>query len=83
MIRYILTNEKYIGDALFQKSYTPDTIPLARVKNDGQLAQYYIKNSHPAIIDREKFEQVQLLINQKKIGMELRQKFKSFRSVEF
>lgn len=66
MIRYILTNEKYIGDALFQKSYTPDTIPLARVKNDGQLAQYYIKNSHPAIIDREKFEQVQLLINQKK-----------------
>lgn len=66
MIRYILTNEKYIGDTLFQKSYTPDTLPLARVKNDGQLTQYYIKNSHPAIIDREKFEQVQRLINQKR-----------------
>jgi len=66
VIRYMLTNEKYIGDSLFQKSYTPETLPLARVKNDGQLTQYYIKNSHPAIIDREKFEQVQRLITQKK-----------------
>ena len=65
-IRYILTNEKYIGDSLFQKSYTPETLPLAKVKNDGQLTQYYIKNSHPAIINREKFEQVQRLITQKK-----------------
>lgn len=65
-IRYILTNEKYIGDSLFQKSYTPETLPLAKVKNDGQLTQYYIKNSHPVIIEREKFEQVQRLINQKK-----------------
>lgn len=65
-IRYILTNEKYIGDSLVQKFYTPETLPLARVKNDGQLTQYYIKNSHPAIIDREKFEQVQRLINQRK-----------------
>lgn len=66
MIRYILTNEKYVGDSLFQKSYTPETLPLVRAKNDGQLTQYYIKNSHPAIIDREKFEQVQRLITQKK-----------------
>lgn len=65
-IRYILTNEKYIGDSLVQKFYTPETLPLARVKNDGQLTQYYIKNSHPAIIDREKFEQVQRLITQRK-----------------
>ena len=66
MIRYILTNENYVGDSLFQKSYTPETLPLVRAKNDGQLTQYYIKNSHPAIIDREKFEQVQRLITQKK-----------------
>lgn len=66
VIRYMLTNEKYIGDSLFQKSYTPETLPLVRAKNDGQLTQYYIKNSHPAIIDREKFEQVQRLITQKK-----------------
>ena len=66
MIRYILTNEKYVGDSLFQKSYTPETLPLVRAKNDGQLTQYYIKNSHPAIIDRKKFEQVQRLITQKK-----------------
>ena len=66
VIRYMLTNEKYIGDSLFRKSYTPETLPLVRAKNDGQLTQYYIKNSHPAIIDREKFEQVQRLITQKK-----------------
>ena len=66
VIRYMLTNEKYIGDSLFQKSYTLETLPLARVKNDGQLTQYYMKNSHPAFIDRKKFEQVQRLITQKK-----------------
>lgn len=75
----MLTNEKYIGDSLFQKSYTPETLPLARVKNDGQLTQYYIKILYPAIIDREKFEQGAAAHNsEKRINMEPRQKFKKF-----
>lgn len=64
-IQYILTNEKYIGDSLVQKKFTPDVIPLRKVKNQGQLPQYYIWNSHPPLIERETFEKVQELIRQK------------------
>ncbi|MDR0851688.1 MAG: recombinase family protein [Clostridiales Family XIII bacterium] len=64
-IRYILTNEKYIGDTLCQKCFTTDTIPFRKQKNIGQKSQYYVENSHPAIIDREMFGAVQALLNAK------------------
>lgn len=48
----ILRNEKYIGDALLQKTYTVDFLTKKRVKNDGQVPQYYVENNHPAIISR-------------------------------
>jgi len=64
-IRYILTNEKYIGDALVQKSFTPDEIPLRKIQNNGQMPKYYIQDSHPAIISREAFKIVQRLLKEK------------------
>ena len=45
-IRYVLSNEKYIGDSLLQKTYTPTEFPLVNVRNNGQLSKFYIKNSH-------------------------------------
>lgn len=54
----MLQNEKYIGDNLTQKTITVDTLNKVRKVNKGQEDQYYIKNSHPAIIDRETFELV-------------------------
>ena len=57
-IRYLLTNEKYIGDALSQKSYSCG-FPFVQKRNHGERLQYYTENSHPAIIDRDTFEQVQ------------------------
>ena len=54
-----LRNEKYKGDALCQKGYTVDFLTKKRKKNKGELRQYYIKNSHPAIIDEETFDKVQ------------------------
>lgn len=56
----ILTNEKYKGDALLQKSYTDNYLEHSIVKNTGQIPQYYVENNHPAIIDRETWEQVQI-----------------------
>lgn len=53
---YILRNEKYIGDSLLRKSYTPLMLPLKKQKNHGEVDQYYIENSHEAIIDRETYE---------------------------
>lgn len=55
----ILKNEKYIGDALLQKTYTVDFLNKKRVKNKGIVPQYYVENSHEAIIPREIFMRVQ------------------------
>lgn len=55
----ILTNEKYKGDALLQKTYTADFLSKKIKKNSGQVQQYYIENSHPAIIEPEIFDLVQ------------------------
>lgn len=45
-INNILRNEKYIGDALLQKTYTIDFLTKKRVKNNGIVPQYYVENSH-------------------------------------
>ncbi|HIZ71274.1 MAG TPA: recombinase family protein, partial [Candidatus Atopostipes pullistercoris] len=58
-IKKILQNEKYIGDALLQKTYTVDFLSKKRVKNNGIVPQYYVENSHEPIIPRELFMQVQ------------------------
>ncbi|MDD3724253.1 MAG: recombinase family protein, partial [Bacteroidales bacterium] len=58
-INQILRNEKYIGDALLQKTYTIDFLSKKRVKNNGIVPQYYVENSHEAIIPREIFMRVQ------------------------
>ena len=55
VIQNILTNEKYIGDALLQKTYITDCISKKARKNQGELPMYYVENSHPAIISRDIF----------------------------
>lgn len=58
-IKQILTNEKYIGDALLQKTYTVNTLEKKRVANNGIAPKYYVEGSHEAIIDRDVFLRVQ------------------------
>jgi hypothetical protein len=58
-IKKILMNEKYIGDALLQKTFTVDFLTKKRVKNEGHVPQYYVENSHEAIIPKELFLQAQ------------------------
>ena len=55
----ILSNEKYKGDELLQKTYTVDFLSKTIKKNEGELPQYYIEKSHPAIIDPETLDLVQ------------------------
>ena len=54
-----MQNEKYIGDALLQKTYTVDFLSKKRVKNNGIVPQYYVEGSHEAIIPRDLYMQVQ------------------------
>ena len=59
IIHNILTNEKYIGDALLLKTYVTDCITKKVKKNMGERPMYYVENDHPAIISRELFDLVQ------------------------
>ena len=77
-ILYVLRNEKYIGDALVQKKVTAESLPLTRKKNEGELSQYYIKNSHPAIIFREEFDTVQELLKQRGLSHIIKEDPKRF-----
>lgn len=55
----ILKNEKYKGDALLQKYYTPDHLRKRTVRNKGQIDSYYIEDDHVPIVSRETWEAVQ------------------------
>ena len=61
-IRGILTNEKYKGDVLMQKSYVVDLFSKKVVKNNGELPMYLVKNHHKPIIPREVWDKVQVVI---------------------
>ncbi|MRI82446.1 recombinase family protein [Aerococcaceae bacterium DSM 109653] len=52
-INRIIANEKYMGDALLQKTYTVDCLTKKRVPNDGSVPQYYIEDNHEAIVSKE------------------------------
>ena len=58
-VDYILQNTRYIGDALFQKTYTTDTLPFQRKLNYGEKPQYYVDEINVAIISKHDFYAVQ------------------------
>lgn len=58
-VRSILTNEKYKGDALLQKSYTVDFLTKKKKVNEGEIPQYYVEGNHEAIVRPEVYELVQ------------------------
>ena len=60
IIQNILTNERYCGDMLLQKTFTENPITKKVKKNRGEMAKYLISNNHPAIIDRDTFKLVQM-----------------------
>ena len=62
----ILQNEKYKGDALLQKRFVVDFLEHKTKKNEGEVTQYYVKDSHPAIIPKEDWELVQIEITRRK-----------------
>ena len=59
VVRNMLTNEKYIGDALLQKTYITDCISKQVKKNCGERPMYYVEGHHAAIIPKEIFQRVQ------------------------
>ena len=62
-IKSILSNEKYRGDALLMKTYTVDYLTKEKRKNNGEVRQFLVENSHDPIIEPEIFDQVQERLN--------------------
>ena len=59
VVQKMLRNEKYIGDAILQKTYIADLFTKEKRLNSGVLPKYYVHDCHPAIIDRDTFQKVQ------------------------
>lgn len=68
-VDYILKNERYIGDALLQKTLTLNEFPFKRKNNRGEWPKYYVENSNPAIISKEKYKAVQELMKKRSTGV--------------
>ena len=67
-IRSILSNEKYCGDVLLQKTYISDCISRKVIKNTGQLPMYLVQNHHEGIVSREIFDAVQVELARRNAG---------------
>lgn len=61
-IKNILTNEKYCGDAILQKTIVVDYLTHKSVKNDNIAPKYFVTNNHEGIVSKEVFEEVQFLL---------------------
>ena len=59
VIRGMLSNEKYVGDILYQKTYRTDCISKKVKVNRGEMTRYLVSNNHAPIIDRDTFNLVQ------------------------
>ena len=69
----ILTNEKYKGDALLQKTFTVDFLGHKTKRNEGEVQQWYVTGSHQAIIDPDEWELVQMeLARRDSLGLSYR-----------
>lgn len=65
-VKSILSNEKYRGDAILQKTFCVDFLTKKMKVNEGELPQFHVENSHPAIISSEIFETVQTEVARRK-----------------
>ena len=75
-LRLILSNEKYLGNALLQKTFVNNHLEKKKIPNHGELPQYFVTESHPALIDPDTFEKVQfrlVAIAEKNAGRPKRQ----------
>ena len=66
----MLSNEKYCGDLLMQKTFTIDYLTKKRVRNHGERGQYFVEANHPAIIPKDEWKAVQMEIKRRRAYIE-------------
>lgn len=65
-VSYMLSNERYIGDCNYQKTFRSTTVPFKQSKNRGEEDMYYATETHDPIVEKEVFDKVQLLLQKRK-----------------
>ena len=65
VVKYILKNERYTGNAVFQKNYVTETLPHVKKRNYGEKQKYYVANTNPSIIEKSVFETVQKILKER------------------
>ena len=65
-VAYILANERYMGDSLYQKTFRETTVPFKAHKNRGEADMYYAAHTHAPLLDEETFKKAQELLNKRK-----------------
>ena len=65
-VRETVSNEKYIGNALLQKTYRNNHLEKRQLPNNGELPMFYAEETHPAIIDKDTFEAAQVAVKMKR-----------------
>jgi len=65
-ISYMLSNERYIGDCYYQKTYRDTTVPFKQSKNRGEEDMFYATDTHKPLLDKETFDKVQALLQKRK-----------------
>lgn len=74
VILRVLRNEKYVGDLLQKKTYTPDFLTHAKKYNRGAEEQVFIPNHHEAIIDRQTWNRAQVELHRRSLSLEAKRK---------
>lgn len=75
VILRILRNEKYCGDLIQKKTYTPDFLSHEKKYNHGQEEFVIIRDHHVPIISRELFEEANRRLDEKALSQEGRRKY--------
>ena len=65
VVKYILKNERYTGNAVFQKNYVTETLPHVKKRNYGEKQKYYVANTNSPIIEKSVFETVQKILKER------------------
>ncbi len=65
IVKYILTNERYIGDTVFQKNFVTESLPHLERHNYGEKPKYYVTDTNPPIVEKSVFETVQRLLKER------------------
>ena len=74
----MLSNEKYVGDILYQKKYRDTTVPFKQHNNHGEEDQFYIRDHHEGIVDRAVYDAVQILLQKRKVTIKKEFGFKQY-----